>query len=314
MLERIKEYRNTPAVNQSLLVDILHEGYLEDKEEERYLYHQEKDYFLIGEAVETKLLMPELFEEEFYVSELQKKPSELICSIVQQTFAEGKSIDQCLESARKHGYQPNWKDETLVKKIIEEGSEYYDELEASRFKKILSQADKDRIDIAVERLQNNPATGTYFKDMMRLEVQVPIYFKLDGVFCKALLDFIYHEDDGSYTPVDIKTLFGHAFQFRHSAKARRYDIQGAFYTKALQTRVPNVNLFTFLAASSTKDTAAVKYIMTEQDLDIAYNGKDNIKGIKEALSIYKDLTNFAVVDSNHEALVNNYELNLNLYV
>lgn len=246
-VEKLTEYYNNPAVSQSQLKTLLISHKLFDSLEPK-LFFEEKQYFIIGSAVDVLITGGNgEFDEKFYVSSLENKPSDVIKSIIQQTFHAVKSTAQrinsiqdypeiLLQSCNSHNYYNNWKDETRVNKIIEYW-QYWEELKNSLNKTILSQEDYELINSIVLSLKENPYTRDYFQETISKDIlyQVPIYFEYKDIQCKALLDMIIidHENK-TIQPIDIKTIGDYTKNFSNSLKRNRYDIQAAWYILALE--------------------------------------------------------------------------------
>jgi hypothetical protein len=308
------QYRESERVNQSLLKELMNNQYLPRKEDGKTLFYEEKKYFLHGDMVDKILLTNDL-EDYYYRGELQKKPSEAIMSIVHECKSLGLSLENSLEVARRQNYNKNYKDETLLNKVIEEGAEYYEELENAGFRTVVSQDDYDKAMSIAEKVK-----GSNFAYLVQdTEIcQIPLEFEIDGVLCKALLDILFTEN-GYKNVVDLKTGYDYAFNFRTSARSHRYDIQGMFYKEAVLQNFENVLPTQFLVVSTEKDDIPLLYTMTERDEKIAwYGNRENnrhVYGIKEAIATYKDMMEMdPAICTNVEAFKSNYNLNLNLYV
>ena len=137
-----------------------------------------------------------------------------------------------------HNYQPNWKTETRVAKIVE-AWEYWEDLKAAEGKVVLSQEENDLISQIVMSIRTNPTTSKYFETSKDVEIldQLAIYFSYCGIDCKALLDrVIVDHKNKTIQPIDFKTMGDQTIYFPKSLRQRRYDIQAAFYTEALKSK------------------------------------------------------------------------------
>jgi hypothetical protein len=114
--------------------------------------------------------------------------------------------------------------------------------------------------------------------------QFPIYFEYRGVNCKALLDmvFVYRTEEGKITVVvgvDLKTMNGNTFYFPSSVRARRYDIQAAWYTLALHKHfaVPDgsdvIKPFQFVVESTSYQGKPLNFIVDSSLLNMGRFGK-----------------------------------------
>lgn len=267
--EQIDDYFERPEVNQSSLKD-LKDGLgsflaaIAKKQKDKEENKPTPDYFLIGGAVDCLLTGEEgEFEQQYYVSRLEKKPSDVEMAIVESVFHElegAEVLDQVnwedcydailaaansVRNGDKIGWQNNWKDDTRVSKLILAGADYFEDLKNSSGMKILSSEMADKIHSIVKSLSTNPRTKKYFdrelqaqQEFMDFYYQLPIYFTYNGIDCKALMDLVVvHKDENGniikIEPIDLKTMSGNTLQFIGKIKQHRYDIQAAWYTKAL---------------------------------------------------------------------------------
>lgn len=246
---RNKEYYDNPALSQSKLKLLLGDirNFLEQTDEE--LYYREFKHFVIGSAVDC-ILTGGVFEEEFYVSTLEVKPSDKIKSIVQYVFDNidksaidlvdfGNYTDTILESCNKHEYFTNLKDDTRISKVIKEGMEYFKELVNSNGKQILSSDEYSTIMEIVNSLRSNKYTSKYFNELLlskdeEILYQTKLFFNYMSVDCKAMLDIIHiNHKTKTITPIDLKTMSSSTMYFDNNVRQNRYDIQAAFYKVAL---------------------------------------------------------------------------------
>lgn len=246
----LKEYYNNPRISQSKLKLLLTgpEAFMHVKEPE--MYFEEKKYFIIGSAVDCILTQSQkIFEETYHISNIKNKPSDIVKSILKQTFdkvlLQNKEVgrivghvDVILECCNLHNYQSKWNDNTRVNKICE-FYEYWEDLKLSYGKQIISQEEYNIINNVVLSLRTNETTSKYFKTDKLKEIvfQLPIFFTYDEIECKTLLDMVIL-DHGEKTiqPIDIKTIGDYTFNFPQALKLRRYDIQASFYTEALKSQ------------------------------------------------------------------------------
>jgi len=272
--KQIQEYRDSPAINQSTLKDLQYGlvNFLKKQSEEGPTASFEK-----GSAVDCLLTAEKgTFEEQFYVSAMEKKPSDTEMAIVQMTFnklnsnfEKDISLEKCSvalqEAIETIGWQPNWKMETRVDKISNNPlcQEYFQDLKNSQGKTVLSQNQFEQVLNTVKSLRENPTTAQYFnreelennKDIVVL-YQVPVYFKHQGQDCKALPDIVIFSLDAEKRRkiqiIDLKTMSGDTLEFFSSVTSFRYDIQIAFYIEAY--RNVDKSFFEKLEIDLTDDT------------------------------------------------------------
>lgn len=308
-IDQVEEYFESECVNQSSLKNLENGfgGYMaalakkrKDKEENK----PTPEYFLIGGAVDLILTGdPGEFEEEYYVSTLEKKPSEVEINIINSVFHELNDNnllhevewDACdnaiLAAADEFEWQMRWKAETRITKLKLAGEAYFEDLKNSVGMKILTSAQKNTIDSIVMSLTSNPKTKKYFDRTMQAEqknmdfyYQLPIYFMYEGVECKALLDLVvvHKDNDGKIIkiePIDLKTMSGDTLQFVSKMRHHRYDIQAAWYTQALLTHfnvlADKIEPFKFIVESTTMVGKPLVFVITAATL---HHGKFGTPG------------------------------------
>jgi len=297
----VNEYFESPAINQSTLKMLT--GGLDsmmaqlakrkkDKEEGK----PEPDYFTLGSAVDLILTGEEgEYEDAYYVSKMEKVPSEIERQIVDQVFNEvadttksfGNWASEIVDAANTVGWQKNWKDETRYNKLVDKCSEYFEEMCDAVDRKIISQETNQRILKIVDSLKTNERTNKYFdRDLQKLAgttidfyYQMPIYFTYslndEEIDCKALLDLcIVHKDkEGNINqvePIDLKTMSGNTLDFAGNLKKHRYDMQAAWYSYALKQKFDidetKIALFKFVVESTTNVGKPVVYQLTPKTI------------------------------------------------
>ena len=298
--DKIDEYFESECVNQSLLKNLGngYDGFMASLAKKRKDIDDNKptpEYFLIGGAVDMILTgEPDEFENEYYVSTLEKKPSEVEISIISSVFHELNDnnllnsvawedcFDAILAAADEFEWQKRWKADTRVQKLILAGAEYFEDLKDSVGMKILTSTQKNTIDGIVMSLTSNPKTKKYFdrtlqaqQNNMDFYYQLPIYFMYEGVECKALMDLVVVHKDGNgniikVEPIDLKTMSGGTLQFVGKMRQHRYDIQAAWYTQALLTHFSvtqdKIEPFKFIVESTTMVGKPLVFVITAETL------------------------------------------------
>ena len=272
--EQIQKYREHPGMNQSTLKNVQYglASFLKKQDEEGPVASFER-----GSAVDTILTGNEGdFKDLYYISTLEKKPSDKEMEIVNLVFdnLSGMEEDSLIQfsldnsmlkgvvqrSIEQIGWQPNWKIETRVEKITGSSlcQEYFEDLKKSIGKTVLSQTQVEQIDAVVDSLRKSETTKKFFDRKALLEAedmiilyQVPIYFKIDGIECKALPDIVilfldnveFENEDGTKVVqktlkavqvLDLKTIGKDNLEFFDSVISYRYEIQAAWYVEAIQ--------------------------------------------------------------------------------
>jgi hypothetical protein len=316
--EEVQEYYQSDALGQSKLKLLLGDIGSFHKE-----FDSSAEHFMIGSAVDCILTNSiEAFDEEYYISSVEKLPSEAVIEILNlvhedllQDYAEhlevitgqeepgpvtpfhefvgelGEWSTYILDACNKTGWQPRWGADAKLKNIIEPGSTYFLDMCLGFGKTIISQTQNNTIKSIVHSLQTNPRTAGFFeRDLFQripdytVYYQFPIYFEYRGVNCKALLDmvFVQRDEEGrilSITGADLKTMNGNTFYFPSSVRARRYDIQAAWYTLALHKHfaVPEgsdvIKPFQFVVESTSYQGKPLNFIVDESLLGIGRCGR-----------------------------------------
>lgn len=282
-LEKIQEYYNSDAINQSRL-KILEDGidaYLDflNKPKSR------KSYFDIGSAVDCLLTgNTDDFDKLYFVSSNREPASPSEKAIIEKVFsivAEIAPNPKGLESYTsilatvidESNYQPNWKPETRINKLVLNGSEYWDELIEAKDKTILTPQAYETILSCVERVKTSPIYADSLKPIEARDediyYQLPIYFTLYNISCKALVDCVrvIHEGDVIHIiPFDLKTTSKPIINFPVSYQEYGYDFQEAFYLIALHkffekmypTKTIKIDSFSFIVVCTKGEGRAVR--------------------------------------------------------
>ena len=291
----VETYYEHPALSQSHLKLLLGpDPSIFNTIQEPDLYFEEKKHFIIGNGVDIQLTRPiEEFNQKFHISNLQNKPSDTIKSIVNQVYDLVKEevgsladkgllrdhTSKIIDSCNDHNYQPNWKTETRISKIVE-AWEYWEDLKAAEGKVVLSQEENDLISQIVMSIRTNSATSKYFeKSSSSIEIldQFSIYFTYEGIECKALLDrIIIDHKNMTIQPIDFKTMGDQTLYFPKSLRQRRYDIQAAFYTEALKSKYSAYEIlpFKFIVESTTNPGNPLVFTCNQELLEIGKSGRN----------------------------------------
>lgn len=315
---QIDAYFASPALSQSTLKELQYglDKFLAVTKRREEVDDSDKFHFLFGGAVDTILTGEEgAFEEKYFISSLDKKPSDMEVNIVQFAFDE---ITREISSNMKeigiledypgfvknaidfYGWQPKWKEDTKINKIIEVGSSYFEDLKLAFGKKILSSNQYDVVKLVINSFRTNKRTSHLFDrealaEFKNLDIyyQLPIYFEINGVKCKALLDLVavWKDDEGkvlAIQPFDIKTKNGFTIDFPNSAKSFRYDIQGSWYSDAILNESAifpegfpkfekdiELKPFTFVVESSTDPGKPLLFKANDEFLNTGRYGRVN---------------------------------------
>lgn len=309
----IDSYFESQALGQSTLKKLLGgiDNFLANQNKGKELYYEEKSYFIVGSAVDCILTGEEgEFDKQYYVSTLEKKPSDAEMSIVNRVFDEladnnieidlplGDYMDMLMMAIVEAQWYKGNPGEKRIAGLLDRCSEYFEDLKRALGKQVMTSEQKTTIDNIVMSLKTNQRTSKYFdrENQERLDVdfyyQLPIYFTHRGVDCKALMDLVVViKDNGNVVtvePYDLKTMSGNTLGFLTSVKSHRYDIQASWYTLALgywlinvlqvsNIEAVNIKNFTFIVESSTFPGTPLVYKLNNEFLDIGKSGRAAVK-------------------------------------
>jgi hypothetical protein len=190
------------------------------------------------------------FEADYFVSNCEK-PSGKTLSVIHRLFDMVMSdtiaindvtynqvsnvniLDACL----LEDFQGRWGDDAKLRAIEAYGL-YFDELCKSYGKQIITLEDKALIDRLVNNFKLTTLSWIFdektIPKVVDVYFQFPIYFEIDGIKCKALLDImIVNHVAETIHIIDLKTTGETVINFAYQASKFRYDIQDAFYTDAV---------------------------------------------------------------------------------
>lgn len=317
--EIVKQYYEADGLNQSTLKYLIYglDYYLKKVQE---LDAPIKDYLLLGSAVDVQLTGNDGdFDAEFCVSDLEKMPSDAekeIIDTVYNALTEDVSFESLryrfLEVATELKWRSTYGDDAKYKTLEKNGKDYYEFLKKSSGKTILTKPQESIIKSVVQSLKTNPRITQYFNGNQQnvdLYYQVPLFFYVDEIPCKAMLDLvvILKDEDGNAIkaiPVDFKTTGDYTIKFPSSFRQYRYDIQAAFYTDALANlttifpeNFPDMSKckilpFTFVVESTSYPGKPLVYKVEPETIELGrtggtVGGNSAILGYMGLLELYK---------------------------
>ena len=310
-LKEIQRYRDDEGVSQSLLKSIT-TGYISRKKKTLSM--------TLGSLYDCYICTYELLEDLFIISD-GKRPTDVICQIVEYVFNNSLVIDfskledfesMIEESFQSIVYQGKWKTETKIKKVIEEGSEYFDLLKVKGERELVTQKEVDEACKTVSLLyQNNPAKSVL---QNTTEFQKALYGQYNGVRIKGLLDCFYiNEAQKVIIITDIKRTDFNFRQLKHLIKKFRYDFQLSFYKELVQQNYPEYDVICQLLFISAFDGRSALVVLSEVDLDFAKTGFYNISG-----TVYSSESDKSIVSTDYnpgwETLIEVYKQSIELNV
>lgn len=293
-MEKINEYFESPNISQSFLKLFLKgQARSLNREKETHYFYEEKKHFIHGSLIDFLCTMPNTDIDDLYcIDSLLDKPSVSIMSIIHELKHEELewNDENLVTIARKQEYQKNWKDETIVNKIINH-KDYYDYLVECGDKQIIS---KDEWDLAVEcsnSLLNSPYTSPYFSD--KIEYQRAFY---KGNL-KGLVDMFYIDHKKKeFRVIDIKSTQSYLENF--DVFKFRYDFQLSFYNHLAKMEYPKYKDLppVILAVSKKESGYAEPFEFTKNTLKLGSDG--GIIDGKEVLGWKACLNNYIYWEQN----------------
>lgn len=320
----LEHYYKSDRLSQSKLKKLLGglAGFLDEREP------ISSEPMEIGSAVDLIVTGKEgAFEEQYYVSDIEI-PTGTKKTIIEQVYNNvsefnklnnldtGKLFEYTqyiVSSIEENYWQTNWKLETKLNKIIAEGSNYFDQLVLANGKKIISEKLSLKIKDLAEIIRKYQPSHYYFgKDHFtytEVYFQLPIYFEYENISCKALPDvIIVGYEDINFDKIiqigiaDLKLTSDSVLNFHTKVKKFRYDIQAAWYMKAVEKHF-DINEedflpFSFIVKSINDQEPAVEFMVSDNLMEIGNKGRKatkignkivlkEVKGISQLISDYK---------------------------
>jgi hypothetical protein len=251
-------FQNDKYINQSLLKLLLTSVELFNNYQHNdamlNLYYKEKTAMINGSAVDT-LLTTNDFHKKYYISNLVKKPSDTILSIIKQLFDEAtfsinkldlaKSVLKKLEHPlyykkleviiESHNYYNNLKLETKLKKVYTNGSGYWEDLCLAGDRQILSLEEFAVIEAVVISLKNNIFTQEIINpkpcENISIFTQKEFYDVYQNIPIKGLMDFVKVDEEKKTVSIyDLKITEDYTYNYIKGSYNRwKHGFQGVFY-------------------------------------------------------------------------------------
>jgi hypothetical protein len=338
--EIIAQYESSTAINQSGLKDIMFNGiqsYLISKEllGKTEKYFEDKEHFIIGKAADVIMSFEqEVFNSIYYISELEEKPSDTMMKVLHMTLQhlESSKVTQIFpldnptnapilhsmlnlvetkgdKGEKKIGYYMNrakdsWQDDGRMKDILKpECANYWRDIVLSRGKQVISLSEKSVIDTVTNSWKTHPHTASLFVENSNIIqiYQYPVYFVINGVWCKGLIDKIdINIIERTITIFDFKTMKGFTLTFPRVIKGRRYDFQLSFYYEGLRQSLSTLSDFIGLdvthymlrnpvciVESTNNPGLPMQFELSDSLLLIGQRGDDRLSGYEQMLGEYQ---------------------------
>jgi len=246
------DYQTISALNQSTLKQILisPQAYVKAKERQLARIESSERHFIFGSLVDMMLTeSKEDFDKKYAVIPDDIGVTEVVARIIKGIYddvsylVEEKTLEdyknEILEYCKYEQYQPRWKDETRINKIIEQGSKYFDILKESGTRSIITETEYANAVNCVMALRTDKYTSKYCqKKSSNPNIEIVdkhvIVFDYHGLEFKGELDrIIVDHKEKTITPIDFKTTSKSVLNFENSFWHFRYDFQAAVYTLGL---------------------------------------------------------------------------------
>jgi len=317
-----KEYEDNPAISQSDLKTF---------EENIVLFHKEKilgvkadevraDHFDLGNLIDTILIEPDLKTSLYYVVTDYKAAGKMrdvidtlfkLCkeqygkTWIDEITEREKNVatmldldtDMIKKAIEANAWQNNWKMDTRITKIQEEGANYWGQL--------LEAGTRYMIGLDNWNLAHDKATDLLEDEFIGRELKAlkdggnnnqevlrhpALYGKFRNMQLKGELDFAIKDDEHmTIYPWDTKSAKSLA-RFVSNYYKFRYGRQGAFYTELLKQNFPGYKIapFQFLVIPTDSEENPEKFTMSESEIYAHTEGYDSrngyhIKGWKELI-------------------------------
>lgn len=303
-------YRADSALSYSTLAKFDREGYnkidsLFDKVDTPSL--------TFGSAVDAIITGgQEEFDEKFIVAHFPPI-SDSVSKVVKECFntygeyyfsLSSIPDDYLLAKINDLNYQQNWKPETRVKVIREQGEEYYSLLFLAKGKTIIDTQTMEDVNKTVEALQTSPATMMYFNPIMGNENTFKRYYQLkfkatfDGIEYRCMADAIFVDYvNKKIYPVDLKTSSHTEWDFYESFTQWRYAHQARLYWRIIRQNMDNDEFFKdfilenykFIVVNRKTLTPLVWEFEDTQKVGTLYYGKNNEIEFKDPFDLGKEL-------------------------
>lgn len=235
-------------------------------------------------------------EHQFYMN--QKVPKD---EPVKEKVSKGE-IQRYIADPR------TWKDDNRVNAYLSNPlcEQYWTELIGSIGKQILDDEQSSLISTILMSFKTHKHTAFLFKEEPGVDViyQLALHFDLDDVMCKVMLDMlIVDHNNGRLIPVDDKTTGRLITRFPREIRYRRYDIQGALYSKGVdlcRNHISNIVSrdvshyeiapFAFVVSSTTKPGIPLIYVLDHEILIEGEHGnpEEDLLGYRQGLQLYKE--------------------------
>lgn len=313
------DYQTISALNQSTLKKILisPQEYIKAKERQLAKDESTEQHFVFGSLVDSLLTETKQdFDNKYAVVPDDTGVSETIAKIVKGVYDDmyektPTNLEDYPGEILKHCnyelYQSRWKDETRFKKIVEQGSKYFDILKKCGTRTIITESEYAKAVNCVMALRSDKFTGPYCQkkssdDHIEIIDKHVVQFKYSGLEFKGEIDrIIIDHKNQTITPIDFKTTGKSVLNFENSFWHFRYDFQAAVYdlglhldkSERLQKYYQNgysINRFLYIVVETHLNNNPMIFEITKTVLEVGIKGNKEYEGFNKAIERYKYAT------------------------
>lgn len=293
------------------------------QEQERYQRNEEttEEHFLFGTMVDIMLVG----DKEEFDSKFHRIPDEIDCSDTVKAIVKGVLEDAIedrkedeelypldhypdfiLQHCNYQLYYSNLKDDTRVKKIIDQGTKYFKILSAGMGKITVTESEYATALNCMMALKSDQFTKRFVDRKadpnMEFLDRFVIEFELDGFELKGELDRVAIDHKNKIIiPIDFKTTSKSVNSFESDFWYYRYDFQAATYSygmmfhpkvKELVEQGYTVDSFRYIVVEKNLYNNPMVFLISDEAINIGFeggklsNGK-TYEGLKQALIRYK---------------------------
>lgn len=239
MRQDIDNYFQNEALSQSRLKILLNSGVQAMKNiPENKIYYEEKEAMLLGSLVDDLFTYKEYIDIKYRIGDIDNKPSDVIMSIMNQVYDNrvGDLLElneeQIIKFAREHNYGKNSYSNSRIINDIKKAEPYWNELLETNGRQIVSTQEFILANKIYDNITTHNYTRSYFTENDYF--QIPLFFELNGVQCKALLDKA-NVIDGRLYIQDFKITENNRKFYAY--EKFQYYIQEAFYRIAVDKNI-----------------------------------------------------------------------------
>lgn len=240
------EYRKDPALSQSALAVYERKGF---ECLDTLFEPVESPSLTFGSAVDSLITGGEdEFNSRFFISDIPSlKPSvepvvKKIYEVFHTSYTDIADIPNSglLSIIEEFKYQPNWKIETRIRSIKQEGQQYYQTMFMAGDKKILSQNVYNRVFACVRALKDSPQTKMYFQednpfDDIERVYQMKFKGTLGKITYRGMADLLMvNHKEKIVIPCDLKTSSGREYSFPEHFLEWNYQLQARIYWRLIR--------------------------------------------------------------------------------